>query len=104
LLLLLLFFAVNSIRENIIVQQRKQMSDDGHLYHTRTRATGQLWIGPMQMVGYDNRVKSVTLNEIEFKNSTEADRFLEQQRKKYADNKVLTKSNRLRFLGRADDD
>jgi len=77
---------------------------DNNLRHARTRATGQIWVGPLQAVGYDNRVMSVTFNEIEFKNSTAADRFIESQRRKFASSQKLNDMNRLRYLGRADDD
>lgn len=77
---------------------------DNNLHHTRTRATGQIWVGPLQAVGYDNRVMSVTFSEIEFKNSTAADRFVESQRRKFASKQKLNNMNRLRYLSRADDD
>jgi hypothetical protein len=69
----------------------------------RTRATGQIILGPLQAVGYDNRVLSVTLNEMEFKNSTEAQRFTDRQRRKYAGAAASSKMNRLRYVGRGDD-
>ena len=45
--------------------------------HFKTRAVGQLWIGPLQDKGYDNRVMKVTYNEMEFKNSMEAGRYMD---------------------------
>jgi len=50
--------------------------------HTKVRAVGQLWVGPLKKDGYDNRVLKITASDVEFKNSVEADRFLAYQQKK----------------------
>jgi hypothetical protein len=76
---------------------------DKDFYHFRTRATGQLYIGPMQAQGYDNRVMEVTLNEMEFKNSKEANKFLDQQRRKYASTSQLSRDKALKYISRGDD-
>jgi hypothetical protein len=77
---------------------------DSNLRHTRTRATGQIWVGPMRELGYDKQVMSITLSDIEFKNSDDADRFVDAQRRKFATGQKLKSMNRLRYLGRSDGD
>jgi hypothetical protein len=77
---------------------------DKNLHHVRTRATGQLWIGPIQEVGHDNLVTHLTVSEIEFKNSVAADRFLDQMRRKYSSPAQLKRANHLRFMGRGEED
>ena len=76
---------------------------DRDLYHFRTRATGQLVMGPIQGVGYNNRVLKVTLNEMEFKNSKETDRFMDHQRRKYASTSQLSNDKHLKYISRADE-
>lgn len=72
--------------------------------HFKTRATGQLYMGPIQAVGYDNKsLFKITINEMEFKNSEEAERFIEYQRKKYADTNKLCNQRNLKMISRYDD-
>lgn len=77
--------------------------DEKNTRHFRTRAVGQLYLGPIQAEGYDNRVMQLTLSEMEFKSSTAADRFLDHQRRKYSTTGQLCRSNRLRHISRGDD-
>jgi hypothetical protein len=70
--------------------------------HFRTRATGQLWMGPMKQIGYDNRVIQVIANELEFDNSVEARRFMDYQRKKYVSPTKLCQSRKLKMISRND--
>lgn len=71
--------------------------------HFRTRATGQIYMGPIQQVGYDQRVLQLTVNELQFDSSVEAQRFMDLQRKKYAPTNTLCKSRKLKMLSRYDD-
>jgi hypothetical protein len=77
---------------------------DKDFHHFRTRATGQLWVGPIQAQGYNNRVLEVTLNEIEFRNSKDADHFMDHQRRKYASTSQLSRDKRMKYISRGDDD
>lgn len=77
---------------------------DRNVDHFRTRAAGQLWLGPTQEVGHENVVTYVAVSDIEFKNSVAADRFLDHQRRKYASQGQLKKGNKMRFIGRGEDD
>jgi hypothetical protein len=65
--------------------------------HYRTRAVGQLWLGPLQANGYDNRVMNVTMSDVEFKNSVEAARFMNMMRRKYNSQRGLIRSHRMKF-------
>lgn len=76
---------------------------DKDYYHFRTRATGQLYMGPIQAQGYNNRVMEVTLNEMEFKNSKEADGFMDHQRRKYASTSQLSRDKALKYISRGDE-
>jgi hypothetical protein len=76
---------------------------DKDLYHFRTRATGQLYMGPIQAQGYDNRVLEFTLNEMEFKNSKEAAGFLDTRRRKYANTGQLCRDKQLKYISRGDE-
>ena len=71
--------------------------------HFRTRAAGQLWMGPLAAVGYQNRVLQLTANDLDFKNSLEAQRFMEYQRKKFASPRRLCDSRRLKMISSDDD-
>ena len=71
--------------------------------HFKSRAVGQLWIGPLADKGYDNRVATVTYNEMEFKNSVEAERYMDVKRRKYASTNQLTNNHSLKFISREDD-
>jgi hypothetical protein len=64
--------------------------------HHKTRAVGQLWIGPLQSKRFDNRVIGMSLQEVEFKNSNEAERFIERQRKRLADKDALMGQRRMK--------
>ena len=82
---------------------RDKTAVDKDAYHFRTRATGQLFVGPLKGQGYNNRVLEVTLNEMEFKNSTSADRFLDQRRRKYANTDQLCQDKHLKYISRQDE-
>ncbi len=82
---------------------RDKSVTDKDFYHFKTRATGQLWMGPLQAQGYDNRVLEITLNEIEFRNSKEANRFLDTSRRKYATTPQLCRDKRLKYISRGDE-
>ena len=82
---------------------RDKSITDKDYYHFRTRATGQLWMGPIKAQGYNNRVLEVTLNEIEFKNSKEANGFMDYQRRKYANTPQLCRDKRLKYISRQDE-
>lgn len=71
--------------------------------HFKTRAVGQLWLGPLQDKGYDNRVMSVTFNEMEFKNSQEAERYMDVKKRKYASTGQLVNHHNLKFISRRDE-
>jgi len=71
--------------------------------HFKTRAVGQLWKGPLQDKGYDNRVMSLTFHEMEFKNSMEAQRYMDVKKRKYASTGQLTNNHSLKFVSRSDD-
>lgn len=71
--------------------------------HFRTRAVGQLWMGPLQQTGYDNRVLELTLNEMEFRNSREVDRFLDYKRRKFATNRQLCRGKKLQYVSQGDE-
>lgn len=71
--------------------------------HFKTRAVGQLFMGPLEADGYDNRVLQVTLNEMDFNNSVDASRFIETQRQKYANQLTKCRSRRLKVISKDDD-
>jgi hypothetical protein len=71
--------------------------NDKNVKHHRTRAVGQLWIGPLQAKGYNNRVMEVTMSDVEFKNSNEAQRFIDSMRRKYANKAGLCKQRRIKL-------
>jgi len=83
------------------------MSDPDFEYkHNRqfqTRAVGQILMGPMKQVGYDNKVLRLTANELTFDNSLEAQRFMDYQRKKYMSNHQLSNSRKLKLISKNDD-
>lgn len=72
--------------------------------HFRTRATGQLYLGPLGGDGYDNRVLQITTNELEFGNSKEAARFLERQRERYENRSDKSQKRKLKMISRLDND
>lgn len=71
--------------------------------HFKSRAIGQLWVGPIADKGYDNRVMSVTYNDMEFKNSVEAERYMDVKRRKYASTEQLTNNHSIKFVSRDDE-
>ena len=71
--------------------------------HFSTRASGQVWLGPLQQKGYDNRVMQITVNDLAFDNSVEAQRFMDLMRKKYASPGKLCKSRSMKMISRYDD-
>lgn len=70
--------------------------------HFRTRAVGQL-VMPIQRDGYDNRVLELTANELEFKNSVAADRYLYLMKKKFMDGNQFCRAKKMKFLSKYDD-
>jgi hypothetical protein len=62
----------------------------------KTRAVGQLYVGPLAAKGYDNRVMEVTVQEMEFQNSMTAERYMDQMRRKYSNKKGLIGARRLK--------
>ena len=77
--------------------------DDMAGRHFKTRAVGQIYSGPLRAVGYDNKVMKVTFQEMEFKNSVESQRYMDQIRKKYAGRKQLMNSRRMKHISKDDD-
>jgi hypothetical protein len=71
--------------------------------HFRTRATGRLYVRPLQAEGYDQRVIEMTINELDFGNSVNAGRFVERQRAKYATPKNMCNNRRLKHISEGDD-
>ena len=76
---------------------------DKDMRQFRTRAKGTLFVGPLQGKGYDNKVQRVTFQELEFKNSMEADKFMDVRTKKYADRNQLKSVKALGFVSRSDE-
>ena len=62
--------------------------------HFKTRAVGQLLMGPIQRDGYDNRVMKLTVNELEFENSVEAERYLDSQRLRLRPRQLASRTRR----------
>ena len=71
--------------------------------HFRTRARGTLFVGPLQQKGYDNKVQRVTFHELEFKNSVEAEKFMDVRTKKYASKNQLSAVKSMAFVSRDDE-
>jgi hypothetical protein len=71
--------------------------------HHKTRAVGQLWMGPLNAKGYDNRVMELTVHETEFRNSVDAERFMERQRRRLAGKNGLMKQRRMKLQSIASD-
>jgi hypothetical protein len=66
--------------------------------HFQKRAVGQLVLGPIKAKGYDNRVLQLTVNEVDFKSSAEANRFADHMRRKYDNKAGLCKARRMKLL------
>lgn len=79
--------------------------DDDYKFdrHFKTRATGQLFMGPLMASGYDNRVLEMTVNELEFQNSTEAQKYLENQKKRYVKRNQACNSRKMKMISQYDD-
>jgi hypothetical protein len=73
------------------------MSDFDHQRwkHFKTGATGRLYVGEGK--GYDNRVLELTVNELQFPNSLSTDRFMDTQRRKYANTNDLKRQRRMKL-------
>lgn len=69
----------------------------------KTRAVGQLYMGPIQAVGYDNKVLQTTVVEMEFADSKSAERYMDATRLKMTDKTGLIKQNRMRFRSLSSD-
>lgn len=78
-------------------------NDLQELIQFKTRATGSLFMGPMRRDGYDNKVLKLTVDEMEFKNSKDAQRFLDYQRKKYQSYGSAMNSRKLKVISQNDD-
>ena len=74
-----------------------------HNNHFRTRAVGNLYLGPMQRDGYDNRVIQLTTTTIDFSSVGDADRFMDRMRKKYAGSDALSRARLLKTISKDDD-
>lgn len=72
--------------------------DNDCLRHCRTRAVGQIYMGPLSQKGYDNRVLQLTATELEFQNSIEAGRFLQCKRNQLANSKELSRMRKLKHV------
>ena len=70
--------------------------------HTQTRAVGQFFMGPIQRDGYDNRVLELTANEVEFKTSEEAKKFMNYQTRRFAPARQLCNSRRMKMISSDD--
>jgi hypothetical protein len=83
------------------------MADPNYDYksgkHHKARATGQLYIGPLQRDGYDNRVKELTRQEIPFQSSVSAERFITYHTRKPANKNQLIKQRRMKTKSIASD-
>lgn len=71
--------------------------------HFRRRAVGQLWMGPIQKCGYDNRVLELTVNDLEFKTSNEASKYMDQLRRKYSSSYGLSRARKLKMVSSGDE-
>ena len=71
--------------------------------HYRTRAIGQLVVGPMAAVGYNNKVIKLTREDIDFKSEEEALGFLDYHKRKYAPVEKLKVARSLKMVSRNDD-
>lgn len=74
-----------------------------HNKHFKTRATGVLFMGPIQQKGYDNKVLQLTANEMEFEKSEDAQKFIERQRKKFSNIGQMSNNRKLKMISRNDD-
>jgi hypothetical protein len=83
------------------------MADPNYDYksgkHYKTRAVGQLDIGPLQRDGYDNRVLELTVQEIPFSNSVDADRFIQRQKRIQASKSQLMNQRKMKTMSIASD-
>lgn len=70
--------------------------------HRKTRAVGQLFIR-RPGTGYDNRVMQATIQEVEFENSKDADRYMEHLAKKLPNRNALIGSRRLKLASISSD-
>lgn len=77
--------------------------DDKCGNHQHTRARGQLWIGPLQAKGYDNRVIELVYVDADFNNSMEGARFLDAMRPKYNNKRGLCNQRRMKLYSIASD-
>lgn len=77
------------------------MADPNYDYkggrHHKVRAVGRLYVGPIQAVGYDNRVIELSINDVEFKNSVDAERFIARQVKKPTSKNGLMRQRKMKL-------
>lgn len=71
--------------------------------HHKTRAVGQLVMGPLQREGVRAKVMTLQVNEVDFQNSADAERFIDHQKRKYANKQQLIKGRRLKLASIASD-
>lgn len=71
--------------------------------HHKTRAVGQLYMGPMKAKGYDNRVMEITVQEMEFKNSHEAEKFIDYQKRRLANKNLQMRQRRMKLASISSD-
>lgn len=69
----------------------------------RSRAVGQIYMGPLKKVGYNNKVLKITANELTFDSSLDANRFMDYQRKKEMNDHQQCNSRRLKLISMYDD-
>jgi len=78
--------------------------NDRNCRHFQTRAAGQLQKGPLQAVGYDgSHIFGVTINEIDFNNSMEAQKYLDSRKSKFMDKNQLCKMRRAKLYSTQSD-
>jgi hypothetical protein len=70
----------------------------------KSRAVGRLRKGPLEAVGYDNKVLRRVTNELPYQSSIEDQQFNDLRTKKYAPTEQLCNSRKLKMISRKDDD
>jgi hypothetical protein len=70
--------------------------------HNKVRAVGKLYI-QRPGTGYDNRVMEATVQEMEFNNSKEAEKYMNHMRKKILDRRGLINQRRMKLASISSD-
>jgi hypothetical protein len=71
--------------------------------HHKSRAVGQLVVGPLQREGVRAKVITMQVNEVDFQNSADAERFIDHQKRKQANRAQLIKGRRLKLASISSD-